>query len=108
MYHPVTVSLRPRDTETLAEFFERAMKTRRTNAHRLAHEIDGSDLERTFRRWLSGESKTMLLSSALSIGRALDADFMPFTRRASVEDLLSLALARLDELDARVQALEQA
>jgi len=107
LYHPVTVSLRPRDGETLAQFFDRALSVRGTNAHQLARRLGDGIEERKFRRWISGETPTMQLKSALQVGRALDADFTPFTRRASVADLLSLALERLDELDGRVQVLER-
>lgn len=101
------MSLRPQDGETLAAFFQRALDARRTNAHRLAQDLGDGDEERKYRRWLSGDSNTIHLSSALKVGRALDADFSKFTRRASVQDLLALALERLDEVETRLAALER-
>lgn len=103
--------LQPRQGESLADFFARALARQRTNPYRLSRQLgDGKhadDWERTFRRWASSATLSMSADNAEVVSRALDADFRRFVRGyASAPDLLRRALARLDALERRVQELE--
>lgn len=107
--------LSPNQHETLAQFLDRAIDERGSSVNEVARVLSGktegrefTNWERKLRRWGSGIQFAVDEAGAIEVGEVLNADFVPFIRgRHSQVDLLTEALERIDDLDSRLQALEQ-
>jgi transcriptional regulator with XRE-family HTH domain len=101
--------LLPRQTETLAQFLERALDKRKMSVNKLASQAGTG--KRQVRRWKAGGkggTKSLTARNAAKLGNALDADFTPFIRRYERHRDRDTKLEQeVAELRSKVEALQK-
>lgn len=101
----------------MAHFLDRAIEERDTSIRAVAGAVSGGEpestefknWERKLRRWGGGKQQAIDKAGAEQVGAHLNADLSRFVAvRQSQVDLLTETLRRIDEIDLRLLALEQA